>query len=92
MAIRILSKEKNEIEIDLGDDVDQSIAHLLVEKLNEVKSVEFAAYRIQHPVIGTPHLIIKTKDGDPMELLTKKINEIREEVNEFKKQFSEISK
>ncbi len=91
MAVRIIKDEKNVLEIDLGD-VDQSVAQLVVEKLNETKGVEFAAYKVAHPVVGTPYIIIKTKGANPAGLLEKKLEEIKKEVAEFKKQFSEIVK
>ncbi|NYZ77047.1 hypothetical protein H0O02_01905 [Candidatus Micrarchaeota archaeon] len=90
MAIRILQKEKDVLELDLGD-IDQSIAQMITEKLNETKGVEFAACKVPHPVIGTPHLIVRTKGANASELVAKKLEEIRKEVEEFRKQFSEIS-
>ncbi len=91
MPVKILKQEKNVLEMDLGD-VDQSIAQLLVEKLNDANGVEFAAYKVAHPVVGTPCIIVRTKTDDPVRIVTKLLDKIKEEVEEFKKQFSEIAK
>lgn len=91
MTVKILKSEKNILEIDLGE-IDQSIAQLIVEKLNETKGVEFAACKVAHPVIGTPYLIVRTKGANPVGLVSKKLEEIKKEIGEFKKQFSEITK
>jgi DNA-directed RNA polymerase subunit L len=91
MTIKILKKEKNVLEVDLGE-VDYSIAQIITERLQTVKGVEFAACKITHPVVGTPHLIVKTKGTDPLKLVTKEIGEVKKQVTEFKKQFSDIAK
>lgn len=91
MTVKILKKEKNELEVDLGD-VDYSIAQIIAERLQDAKGVEFVACKVTHPVVGTPHLIIKTKGADPAKLLTKEIEEVKKQVTEFKKQFSDIAK
>ena len=91
MTIKILKNEKNVLEIDLGD-VDSSIAQILSERLQNTKGVEFVACKVTHPVIGTPHLIVKTKTADPVKLVTKEIEAVKKEVEDFKKQFSDIVK
>ncbi len=91
MTIKILKNEKNVLEIDLGE-VDHSIAQIIAERLQETKGVEFAAYKITHPVVGTPYLIVKTKTANPVSLVTKQLEVIKKEIADFKKQFSDITK
>ena len=91
MTIKIIRSEKNILEIDV-DHIDPSLAQLIVEKLNETKGVEFAAWKKAHPVVGTPHIIVKTKGANPVSLVTKKLEEIKKEVGDFKKEFSGIVK
>jgi DNA-directed RNA polymerase subunit L len=91
MEIKILSEEKNSIELDFGS-VDQSLAQYLAEKLNADKDVEFAACKVDHPIIGYPRLILRTKKGDPKKIVLEKLEEIRKEVVEFKTKFVQISK
>ena len=91
MAIKILKKEKNVLEVDLGE-VDYSVAQIITERLQNAKGVEFAACKITHPVVGTPHLIVKTKGTDAAKLVAKEIEEVKKQVTDFKKQFSDIAK
>ncbi len=91
MTVKILKQDKNTLEIDIGD-IDQSLAAMIVEKLNGTKGVEFAAYKREHPIVGAPHLIVKTKGSDPAKVLDKILEEVKKEVSEFRKQFSEIAK
>ncbi len=91
MAVKILKQEKNILELDLGE-VDQSLALIIVRRLNETKGVEFAACKKEHPIIGTPHLIVRTKTSDPVKLVGKVLEELKTEVAEFRKQFSELVK
>ena len=89
MAVKILVNEKNVLELDLGD-MDQSLAQLLAEKLSADSSVEFAAYKMDHPVYATPKLYVRTKKGDPLKLVLEKVEEARKEINEFKEKFAKI--
>lgn len=91
MSIRILNQEKNSIEIDLGD-VDLSVPQLIVERLYTSPDVEFVAHKRDHPIIGTPCLILRTKKGNPVELLVETLEGMQKDIRDFKKQFSIISK
>jgi DNA-directed RNA polymerase subunit L len=91
MTVKILKQDKNTLELDLGE-IDQSLAVMMVEKLNETKGVVFAAYKREHPVVGAPHLIVKTKGSDPAQVLAKVLDGIKKDVGDFKKKFSDIVK
>lgn len=91
MDVRILIKEKNVLELEL-EGGDQSLAQLLAEKLNAEKDVDFAAYKVDHPLIALPRLYVRTKKGDPVKLVLEKLKEIKKDVADFKKQFVDISK
>jgi len=91
MEVEILVQEGNTIELVFKGG-DHSLAQLLAEKLNTDKNVEFSASKVDHPLIGSPHLIVRTKKGDPKDLILKKLDEIKKEVATFKDQFVDISK
>ncbi|MFN7991166.1 MAG: RpoL/Rpb11 RNA polymerase subunit family protein [Candidatus Micrarchaeia archaeon] len=91
MEVRILVNEKNTIELEFVDG-DQSLAQLLAEKLNSDKDVEFASYKVEHPLVGHPKVFLRTKKGEPAKLILEKLSEIKSEVAEFRKQFSDIVK
>lgn len=91
MEVRILANEKNVLEMELGG-VDQSLAQLLAEKLSEEKDVEFASCKVEHPLVGSPKIYVRTKKGEPAKLVLEKLDEIRKEVSGFREQFAGIVK
>lgn len=90
MAVKILVKENNVLEMDLGG-CDASLAQLLAERLGGEKDVEFASYKVEHPILATPKLIVRTKKGDPAKLVLEKLDELKKELADFRKQFSDIT-
>jgi len=91
MAVHVLVQEKDTVELEF-EGIDQSLAQLLSEKLNEDRDVEFAAFKVDHPLVGRPRLYLKVKKGDPVKLIESKLEEIRAEVADFKRKFLEIVK
>lgn len=91
MEVKILVNDKNTMELELGG-VDVSLAQLLAEKLNEEKDVDFASYKLEHPLVGSPKLFVRTKKGEPGKLVLEKLEEIKKEVADFRSQFQDIVK
>jgi DNA-directed RNA polymerase subunit L len=71
---------------------DQSLAQLLAEKLNSEKDVEFASYKVEHPLVTSPKLIVRTRKGEPAKLVLEKLEEIKKELADFREQFADIVK
>jgi DNA-directed RNA polymerase subunit L len=91
MDVKILTNEKNVLEMELKG-ADQSLAQLLAERLGEDKDVEFASFKVEHPIVGEPKIYVRTKKGEPGKLVLEKLDEIKKEVTEFKAQFRDIVK
>ncbi|MFH0884306.1 MAG: DNA-directed RNA polymerase subunit L [Candidatus Micrarchaeota archaeon] len=91
MDVKILTNDKNVLEMELKG-ADQSLAQLLAEKLSEDKDVEFASFKVEHPLLGEPKIYVRTKKGEPGKLVLEKLDEIKKEVAEFKSQFRDIVK
>ena len=91
MSVKIIIDEKNEFEAEFPG-VDKSLVQLLAERLTADKNVEFAAYKLEHPVVANPKLYVRTKKGDAKTLVIEKIAEVKGELEEFKKKFSGIVK
>jgi DNA-directed RNA polymerase subunit L len=89
MNVKILRSEKDVIEVDLGS-IDQSIAQMISEKLNKNSDVEFAAYKVDHPTVGTPKVLLRVKKGDATKIFLATVKEVKEEIEEFSKKFQEI--
>lgn len=91
MAVKFLVKEKNHIEMEISG-VDGSLLYYLVEKLNSINGVEFAATKKEHPLSDTQKLIVKTKNASAANIALKALEEIEEEAEEFKKKFQQLLK
>ena len=91
MEVKILINEKNTLEMELVG-ADQSLAQLLADKLTADKDVEFASFKVEHPIAAFPKLLVRTKKGEPAKLVLAKLAEIKSEVIEFRKQFLDIAK
>ncbi len=74
------------VEIEITD-CDGAIPRMLVEELNKDKDVEFAAYKKDHPALAWPRVVLRTKKADPLELIIEKLENIKEEIADFQKQF-----
>ncbi len=91
MEVKIISNEKNVLELELVGS-DTSLAQLISERLNQEKDVEFSSFKMEHPLLAHPKLYVRTKKGDASKLVLEKIDEIKKELADFRKQFTEISK
>lgn len=91
MEVKILINEKNTLELEMVDG-DQSLVQLLAEKLNEDKDVEFASFKMEHPLVASPKLYLRTKKGEPAKLVLEKLAEMKKELADFRAQFTEIVK
>lgn len=90
MEVKILVNEKNTLELELAG-ADQSIAQLIAMKLNDEKDIDFASYKVDHPLLSPPTLYVRTKKGDPSKLVLSVIASIKKDIEDFKKQFAVIS-
>lgn len=91
MAVKFLVKEKNQIEMEITG-IDTSLLYYLVEKLNAMPGVEFAAMKKEHPLIDVQKLIVKTKSENAANVALKALKEIEEETENFKKKFQLLVK
>jgi DNA-directed RNA polymerase subunit L len=76
--------EKTSLEFELGG-VEHTIPELLTNRLSENEAVEFVSYKVDHPIVGKPRIIVKTKGKDALELTLSAIEDIRKDVEDFKK-------
>ncbi|MFH0927134.1 MAG: DNA-directed RNA polymerase subunit L [Candidatus Micrarchaeota archaeon] len=83
MKLNVKKLEKNYLEIVLeGEDV--SLADSLREMLVDDSDVEFVAARLEHPQVGHPILILRTKSKDALTLLIGAVEQLKDRAEEFK--------
>ncbi|MCX8202528.1 MAG: hypothetical protein N3G74_01855 [Candidatus Micrarchaeota archaeon] len=70
VEIKVEKKDKNHVEIHfIGEDI--AFVHALREYVIESDEVEFAAVKQEHIEVGEPILVVKTKKGNPIPIVSK---------------------
>jgi len=90
MEINVIKKEKKELEFEIGGKEDTTLAEVIVFKLNSYPDVEFAAYKIEHPLVTSPRIYLRLKKGDPVKVMEKAIDELKKEISEFREQVTKL--
>jgi len=86
MEINVLKEEKNKLIFEIQGE-DHTLANALRKELWNDKKVTAAGYQVEHPLKGTPKMIVETSSGSPRTAIKdaierlKKINAgIKEEI------------
>jgi len=82
MELKIIEDAKDRILVEVNGE-DHTFCNILVKKLNTYKDVKFAAYSIDHPLVGIPKLLVEGKDVRA--ILKKAVKEISGDADELKK-------
>ena len=64
MEFKILEESKNKLVFQLIGET-HTFCNLLKDALQNVKGVEIATYRIDHPLVGVPQFLVETKSIEP---------------------------
>ena len=87
MNIEVISNEKESLEFYI-DGERHTLPNMLKNKLNQDASVEFVAYKLDHPIDQKARFIIKAKN--PKKALEEAIKSIQTEIDDFKKSFEKV--
>ena len=91
--IKILKSEDSLLEIEVLDEDKHTIPNLIVKYLLNDERVEYAGYRIPHPLVGYPRIIVRTKEKyKPIDVLKYTIQRILKDIDEFEKAFQKVLK
>ena len=84
MEFDIEELSKKEIVVHV-DEKDPTIFQLLVERLNKMPDVEFAAYRWDHPLSSSPEMRLRVKKGSAKDFLLNVVEDIKKEFESIEK-------
>ncbi|MEW5955582.1 MAG: DNA-directed RNA polymerase subunit L [Candidatus Micrarchaeota archaeon] len=87
--IEVVKEDDDVLEVALKGE-NPGLANLVAERLLESKGVSFAASKVDHPLFGNPHLVIKAKD--PRKELKKALEELADEFKALQKEVKKPSK
>ena len=86
MEINILKSSKDELELELEN---PTIAEILRVYLNKDSSVEFAAWKREHPT-EKPILAVKTKGKTPKKAVADAVNLITNDLDKVESDFKKM--
>jgi DNA-directed RNA polymerase subunit L len=81
MEVKILTKEKDYIEVELIG-VNETVLEPLKQKLLADENVAQATYQVGHALMGNPKLMVRVKEGKPHAALKKAAKAISAEYRE----------
>ncbi|MCX6803600.1 MAG: DNA-directed RNA polymerase subunit L [Candidatus Diapherotrites archaeon] len=89
MKLHVLKNEKNEMEFFIEGE-RYTLPNILKEKISADDSVEFCAYRLEHPLDKKARFIVKTSGKSPKKVIEDAIKNIKEDLAEFKKEVEKL--
>jgi DNA-directed RNA polymerase subunit L len=91
MELEIIKSEKDYVEIALRGE-EYGLANMLKELLLEDGKVEFAAYRMDHPVVASPVLVVRVSEGSPLAAIKSAVKKLRRQAADFRDALKEAKK
>lgn len=91
MELEIIKSEKDYVEIALKGE-EYGLANMLKELLLEDSKVEFAAYRMDHPVVASPVLAVRVSEGSPLSAIKSAVKKLRKQAADFRDALKEAKK
>jgi len=86
MEIKILEDKKNKLVVDVIG-VSHGFCNALIKEVWEDKNTKSAGYHIDHPLVGTPRIVIESKE-DAKKTLIDASKRLSKKVDAFSKEFS----
>lgn len=86
MEVNVLRNEKNEIEVELGN---LTIAEILRVYLNKDSTVDFAAWRREHPT-KRPILLVKTKGKTAKKAIADAVKDVEKDLDSLNSDFKKL--
>jgi len=89
MELNILEDKKNILRFELKGE-GHTLCNALKNELIKNKDVEYATYNIEHPLIGIPEMVIKTKVKTPRDAVKKAIEDLSKANKAFAEEFKKL--
>jgi len=85
MEIEIIEQTKNKLTFELHGET-HTFCNVLKNELWKDNKVKVAAYRVKHPLVGTPIFTVETAVKSPKTALEDAVKRIKKSNNIFKKE------
>jgi DNA-directed RNA polymerase subunit L len=84
MEIKVLEEKKNKLVVSIKGET-HTLCNALVKELWNDKHVKAAGYKIDHPLVGIPNLMVETDGADPRKTINSAADRLVKSADEFKK-------
>ena len=89
MKLRVLEEEKNKLKIEVIGET-HTLCNVIRNELWGNKSIDVAGYHIEHPMVSSPVLFVKTEKEDPKKALINAASSLKKKISELSKQTDKL--
>ena len=90
MEVRVVSRTDRELVLEITGE-DHTLGNMLMKEALRHPAVEYAAYRIPHPLRNVMEFVLIVKEGASLSaVLTEILSKLRSEIAEFKRLVEEV--
>lgn len=89
MEIKVLEEKKNKMVVSVEGET-HTICNALVKELWNDKHVKSAGYKIDHPLVGVPNIMVETDGAEPRKTLNAAVKRLKKAAEDFKKEAKSI--
>ena len=86
MELKVIDGKKNRLVFEIKG-VDHTLCNLLTKELNNDKNVKLSTYRLAHPLVGNPEVIVETDGVPPKNVIMSAIQRIKKGNEGFLREF-----
>lgn len=85
MEFKVLEESKSKLVFELKGET-HTFCNALKHELQQLKGVDIATYRIDHPLVGVPRFLIETKGIEARKALKDALKALKKKAVKFKKE------
>tara|TARA_Y100000034_G_C6810711_1_gene364301 strand:+ start:301 stop:570 length:270 start_codon:yes stop_codon:yes gene_type:complete len=89
MEFKVVEESKNKLVFELKGET-HTFCNILKDELRNLKGVEIATYRIDHPLVGVPQFLLETKGIEPRKALKDALKSVKKKAEEFGKEIKKL--
>ena len=89
MEVEITKSDKNELRLKFNE-IDQGFLNLVKLAVWEDSATQMAGFNIDHPVVGYPIFILKTKGKSAKDVWNKALESVNKQISTFESQIKKL--
>lgn len=89
MEFTVIEETKTKLVFQLKGET-HTFCNVLKHELQQVKGVNVATYRIDHPLVGVPQFLLETKGIEPRKALKEALGSLKKKAEQFQKEVGKL--